>query len=255
MARKQLGSKAPLRQEQVTPFDLFMIAVTLLSLVNLILYVFIRNDTLILAITIIDVILSTLFLGDFIRLFTKAQNKKQYFFKEYGWADLIASVPFPQFNILRIFRLIKAYGIVRRAGWDNIRKSLVQDRASSAIFIVLFTIILLLEFGSVGILAIETRDPGANIKTASDALWWVYVTITTVGYGDRYPVTNEGRILGAFVMLVGVGLFGVVTGYLANKFLSPREKKQASDARAEVSLESLQNEVRELRELIEKKRR
>ena len=82
--------------------------------------------------------------------------------------------------------------------------------------------ILVLEFGSLEILHVEQNAPGANITTASDALWYTIVTISTVGYGDRYPVTNEGRIVGSLIIVVGVGIFGTFTGYLANLFLSPR---------------------------------
>src|SRR5207245_1017237 len=63
------------------------------------------------------------------------------------------------------------------------------------------------------------------ITTASDAVWYVIVTITTVGYGDKYPVTNPGRIVGVLIMVVGVGLFGVLTGFLANAFVAPKEEK------------------------------
>lgn len=239
----------------VSPYDLFMFAVTILSLVNLVLYLFIRDETLLIAIGSIDIILSGLFFIDFLRLFFRAPKRATYFFKQFGWADLLASLPFPQFKILRIFRLIKAYGLIKRAGWKNIRATFSNDRASTAIFIVLFVIILLLEFGSVGILAIEGDDPNANIHTASDALWWVYVTITTVGYGDTYPVTNAGRVVGAFVMLVGVGLFGVVTGYLANKFLplSDGEKSESVAINKDASIRQLNQEVKELRALIEER--
>ena len=73
----------------------------------------------------------------------------------------------------------------------------------------------------------------ANITSPSDALWWVYVTITTVGYGDRFPVTNWGRIVGVIVMTAGVGLFGTLSGYLAQTFLSPSKAKEEKDAPAE----------------------
>ena len=55
------------------------------------------------------------------------------------------------------------------------------------------------------------------------------VTLSTVGYGDQYPVTTQGRILGAFVILTGVGIFGTLTGYLANFFLAPKKKKESGD--------------------------
>jgi voltage-gated potassium channel len=79
--------------------------------------------------------------------------------------------------------------------------------------------VLVLEFGSLAMLNIEQYAPGANITTASDAVWYVIVTISTVGYGDQFPVTNRGRFLGAVIIVIGVGIFGTFTGYLANLFL------------------------------------
>ena len=98
------------------------------------------------------------------------------------------------------------------------------------------------------ILRVEDGKEGANIQTASDALWWSYVSITTVGYGDRFPVTNTGRVIGAAVLAVGVGLFGVITGFLANLFLAPRraQKEQLPDPGADLRLE-----LSELRRVIE----
>jgi voltage-gated potassium channel len=119
-------------------------------------------------------------------------------------------------------RLLKVYAIVRRTGTRRLLLEVKNNMASSALYIVLFMIIVLLQFGSVAILYVESSSAESNIVTSSDALWWVYVTITTVGYGDTYPVTNSGRLIGAIVLLTGVGLFGVVTGFLANKFM-PRE--------------------------------
>jgi voltage-gated potassium channel len=72
-------------------------------------------------------------------------------------------------------------------------------------------------------------NPDANIKTASDAIWYTIVTISTVGYGDRYPTTGPGRIIGALIIIVGVGIFGTFTGYLANLFLSPQKKEESSN--------------------------
>ena len=133
-------------------------------------------------------------------------------------------------KVLRVFRLERVIRLLRAYGIKNVGRSLIQDRAGSALLTLLLMGILVLEFGSLEILHIEQDAPGANITTASDALWYTIVTISTVGYGDRYPVTNDGRIVGSFIIIVGVGIFGTFTGYLANLFLSPSKKRSAAPA-------------------------
>jgi Ion channel len=93
-------------------------------------------------------------------------------------------------------------------------------------------------------LAIEQGAAGAEIVTAGDALWYVVVTISTVGYGDLAPVTRGGRVLGTFIIIVGVGIFGTFTGYLANLFLAPR-RAVAQEGPADV-----QRRVDQLRALV-----
>jgi voltage-gated potassium channel len=73
----------------------------------------------------------------------------------------------------------------------------------------------MITFSSLAILQFE-NSPECNIRTAEDALWWSYTTITTVGYGDRYPVTSEGRIIGVILMTVGVGIFGTYTAIISS---------------------------------------
>ena len=107
--------------------------------------------------------------------------------------------------------------------------------------------ILVLEFGSLEILHVEQNAPGANITSASDALWYTIVTISTVGYGDRYPVTNEGRVVGSLIIIVGVGIFGTFTGYLANLFLAP---KKPSSAERPSTAEVEPSQVSRLKELV-----
>ena len=130
-------------------------------------------------------------------------------------------------KILRVFRLVRVFRLLRAYGIKNIAGSLLHDRAGSALLTLLLMGILVMEFGSLAILDVEQDAPGANITTASDALWYNIVTISTVGYGDRYPVTNEGRVIGSLIIIVGVGIFGTFTGYLANLFLAPRKSSAA----------------------------
>jgi voltage-gated potassium channel len=180
--------------------------------------------------TVMNAIFSVIFLGDFLYRIVTAPSGGAYFFKHFGWADLLASLPFTQFKILRIFRLIRVYRLLREVGTSTIGRALIKDRAGSSLYILLFMGISVLEFGSLMILRVEQGAPGANITTASDALWYTIVTISTVGYGDQYPVTDAGRIIGSGIIVVGVGIFGTFTGYLANFFLAPKNPAPQLDA-------------------------
>ena len=66
------------------------------------------------------------------------------------------------------------------------------------------------------LLGVEARAPGSNMHSAGDALWWSLVTVTSVGYGDYFPVTTAGRIVAAWLMIVGLGLVGSTTGFVAS---------------------------------------
>src|SRR6266496_4021210 len=212
-----------------TNYEFFILALTVLSIFNLIVeFLPIDQDVKTLLVTI-DVALTPIFLFDFLSRLVSAPNKVGYLYKGGGWLDFIGSLPFPGLRLARLFRMWRVYRGLRRIGMRNIWRTFLKSRAESTLLTVLFLTIVVLEFAGIFILVTEGHDPTANIKTASDALWWAYVTVTTVGYGDKYPVTNSGRIVGVLLMTIGVGLFGVITGYMANAFLqSPTMQKEES---------------------------
>ena len=215
---------APRTELKSIGYEIFIGALSLLSILNLLLVVAARDDgDLQNVLLTMNAIFSVVFLLDFSYRLATAPSRSGYFFRHFGWADLLASVPLPQLKFLRIFRLVRVFRLLRGVGGRSVLRTLVRDRAGSALYTLLLTGILVLQFGSLLILRIEDDAPGANITTASDALWYTIVTISTVGYGDQYPVTTAGRIVGAMIIVVGVGIFGTFTGYLANVFLSPRK--------------------------------
>jgi hypothetical protein len=210
-------------------YEIFIGVLSILSIFNLVLALFIPDPDITQVLNIMNWLFSIIFIGDFIYRILTAPSKSNYFFRQFGWADLLASLPFEQTKILRIFRLVRVYRLMRAVGPKKIAETLLKDRAGSALIILLLMGILVLEFGSLAILRAEELNPDANIKTASDAIWYTMVTISTVGYGDRYPTTNWGRIIGTIIIIVGVGIFGTFTGYLANLFLSPQKKEESSN--------------------------
>ena len=220
----------PKKELKNTGYEIFIGILSILSIFNLILlYAFVQDHYLQYVLYIMNGLLSGIFLIDFsYRLYT-APSRSNYFFRQFGWADLLASLPVQQLKILRIFRLVRVYRLLREFGLKNIVRSLVKDRAGSALYTLLLMGILVLQFGSLEMLNVESQSPNANIKTASDALWYTIVTISTVGYGDQYPVTNDGRLVGTLIIVIGVGIFGTFTGYLANLFLSPAKEEPARE--------------------------
>ncbi len=207
-----------------TSYELFIGALSILSIFNIFFLIADRDPDIVTVLYIMNAILTVIFMSDFLyRLFT-TNSKRNYFFHEFGWADLLASLPFPQVKIFRMFRVFRVYRLLRKFGMHGIIRELLSNRGSGALLTIFFLTICVLEFGSIAILFAEASSPEAKINTASDAIWWIMETITTVGYGDVYPVTNEGRIVGVLVMVIGIGLFSTIAGFLANAFVSPKKK-------------------------------
>jgi voltage-gated potassium channel len=111
------------------------------------------------------------------------------------------------------------------------KRELVDDilthRGQYAVFVTLISAMIVLVVASVLVLQFESKSPDANITDGGDALWWAVVTITTVGYGDTFPVTLGGRITGVFVMAAGVGIIGALASILASILVpGPKEPRR-----------------------------
>lgn len=170
------------------------------------------------------------FLMEFSIRFYKAESKLK--FMKWGWIDLISSIPNVDFlragralRLIRLLRILRAFRSTK-----HLVTHVFKNRAQGAFTTVVILAVLLLIFSSISILQFED-DPSSNIRTAEDALWWSYVTITTVGYGDKFPVTTEGRIIGMVLMTAGVGLFGTFTGFISSWFLNPKKMSDDDDDR------------------------
>jgi voltage-gated potassium channel len=209
-------------------YEIFIALISILSVFNMFL-IFIPgvNPNAIDVVFTVNAFLTLMFVYDFgIRLY-EAPSRSWYFFRDYGWADLFAIIPV--FRILRLFRIVKAYRLVHAYGFRNLMDFLSTNRVESALYILVFSVIVIIQSGSYLVLIAESASPAANIKTANDAMWWAYVTITTVGYGDQYPVTALGRVVGILVMTTGVAVFATFAGYVSNILLSSRGIKSGKE--------------------------
>ena len=214
------------KEEDLNFFNLLIIILSFYVLGSLIVDTFFSIPTEISkVINYVDNFICAVFLLDFILRFRKAENKLQ--FMKWGWIDLIASIPTLDimragrlFRLIRLIRVLRAFRSTKHIV-NHIFKNKIQGTLTSASIIA----VLMLLFSSISILQFEVTDPNSNIKTAGDAIWWSYVTITTVGYGDKYPVTPEGRIVAAILMTIGVGLFGTFTAYVSSLFVLDNVKE------------------------------
>lgn len=195
----------------------------------------------------VDNIICVLFLIDFFVCLYRAENRLHYLVT-WGWLDLLSCIPMLDIarwgRLARVFRIFRVLRAVRSG--KILASLIVARRAQSAILAAGLLMLLLIFLGSLSVLHFET-GPEANIQSAEDAVWWAFTTMTTVGYGDRYPVSTEGRVIAVLLMLSGVGLLGILSGFLASWFLETDIAKENHE------LVEIRSEVAALRRLLEER--
>lgn len=230
-------------KENVTIFQIFLIILSVYVLVALFVQsMFTLTPEMDEMVDRVDSIICMIFLADFFYRFYRAPSKVR--FMRWGWIDLVSSIPMIDvFRSGRIIRVIRVLRVLRAFRSVKILSHYLFGKRTRNTFASVAAVSCLLTMsGSMVMLNLEKDEPNANIKTPSDALWWSVVTVTTVGYGDRYPVTDGGRMVAAVLMTAGVGLFGTFTGFVASMFVEPDIRREESD------LSTLTREIRLLRE-------
>jgi len=232
----QIGWNAQSEDGQVMlslPWEIFVLGVAIVSIVNLALVFIFRNPDMTQVVVVMDSVIILIFLMDLMRRLHVADDNRRYLIKGWGWVDVISIIPL--LRIARLLRVVRVIRVMQRMGGPSAAmKAFFANRATGGLLLVLLIALIVLEFGSLAVLWAERGDPDATILTAEDALWYLMATMSTVGYGDLAPVTQVGRAFGTVIIIVGVGVFGTLTGFLATIFLEPIT---ASDAEGEVSID------------------
>ncbi len=208
-------------------YELFVVALTILQVINAFLWLLLRTPQEHQVILIIAPGISLFLILDACYRLIKAPVRRRFLVQFRGWLLFAGSLPVP---FLAVLRLLWYWWITRnmhRPDFTRVGNLVIERRAQSTLLVVVLAVIIVLEMAAILILRAETPDSNANIQTASDAIWWTVVTVATVGYGDKYPVTSPGRIVGVLVMVVGVGLFSVFTSFMAQWFLRNRMQNNA----------------------------
>ena len=209
-------------------YNLFIIILTVLSLIILLFLMLPMSKRTTELLLVYDNLICVVFLFDFAYNLRHSTSKRSYFIQGRGWLDLLGSIPslgvFRYSGLLRLARLSRLVRIGRLRRYKNkhvLVEDVLQNRGQYAVFITLMSALTVLFLCSVLVLQFESRSPQANITSGSDAIWWAIVTITTVGYGDYYPVTFAGRIIGVLVMFSGVGIIAALASVLTSIIIPP----------------------------------
>lgn len=184
-----------------------------------------ENETLYL----IDNTILFIFIVDYFIRLLLSSNKKYFF--SHNIPDLIAIIPFSSlfkiFRIAKLLRLFKLTKLMKLSKLARVFALLAKLNKSASRFLKTNGLIYMIIFATIiillGALSIYITEKGVTVNTFNDAIWWSFVTATTVGYGDISPTTTIGRFVAAILMLVGIGTIGMLTGTVATFFLKGNE--------------------------------
>lgn len=161
-----------------------------------------------------------------------ADSKPKFIFSFFGIIDFLAILPFylsfgidlRSLRLLRMFRLFRLFKLVR---YNKAMKHFAQAMVVAKEQIILFMIItlMLIYFSAVGIYYFENQAQPEHFSSIFDSLWWSIVTLTTVGYGDVYPITVGGRIFTFFILLIGLGIVAIPTGIISSSLTKAVDAK------------------------------
>jgi voltage-gated potassium channel len=182
---------------------------------------------------VIEIIIVIIFSIEYLLRLLVADKKIKFVFSFYGLIDLCAILPFyiaqgidlRSLRVFRLFRLIRAFKILRYSkAIKRFKEAFLSVKEELILFVVAMGFLMFI--ASVGIYYFENAMQPDKFKSIFHCLWWAVVTLTTVGYGDVYPITVGGRIFTFFILLVGIGVIAVPTGLIASALTKTLEKEK-----------------------------
>jgi voltage-gated potassium channel len=197
-----------------------------------------------------DLCVVLILIPEFMYRFSKADDKKQ--FMRSNWTDILGMIPEilvgPVSTVFRYFRLIRIIKIIAlfKKEIRHLLELIHKTKIDYGIFIVLLillssaTVLYFIEFGV-----------NPDINSYDDALWYLLVTVTTVGYGDIYPKTEAGRVIGTIIMFTGIGFMSFLTATITSVILKSNNNNESDGIHEK--LDQLHSEIDELKEIIRSK--
>lgn len=207
-------------------FDIFIQILIVLSLINFSLQTLPNlSEKIIKYLDLIEFISVIIFTLEYLSRVIFSEKKVKFIFSFFGIIDFLAILPFylslgvdlRSIRAVRLFRLFRILKLLKyNNAIDNLKRSFIEVKNELIIFSI--ATIFLLYFAAVGIYFFENEAQPETFSSIFHSLWWAVATLTTVGYGDVYPITLGGKIFSTIVVFIGLGLVAVPTGLIASSF-------------------------------------
>lgn len=212
----------------MSKFELFISSLTVISVFTIILqYAYPLDESQQTAAYVFDLIVVGMLIFDFYKRFR--ESKRGYRFLLSNWYEIPAMIPLLVFGLietqsvasvlLRTLRLIRLFRLARLL-------KITYIGSNRFVYLIVFSTIIIIS-GSLSIYYIEESVDGTKFTNIGDAFWWTLVTVTTVGYGDIYPITTEGRIVATFLMFSGIAILGVFISTLGAAIIDNKQKSSS----------------------------
>lgn len=230
-------------------FDLFIISLILLNVFLVFLDTFTLPDSIRYISRLIETASVAIFSVEYILRFWTSdllypklpawKARLHYFFSFMALIDILAIIPFfvpllipVDLRVLRILRVVRMFRLFKMNRYTNAFSQIVSvfKRQAAQLFSSLFVVFLLIVVTSVIMYHVENAAQPENFSNAFSGMWWAVATLTTVGYGDIYPVTAIGKVLSAIIALLGIGLVAVPTGIISAGFMEQIKDKENESA-------------------------
>ena len=189
-----------------------------------------QTGTIIESIELVCVIVFTI--EYLLRIFV-ADRKPKFIFSFFGIIDLLAILPFylsfgVDLRSLRALRFLRLFRVLKLVRYNRAMNHFTRaiKSAKEEIFLFIFITLILIYFAAVGIYYFENQAQPENFSSIFDSLWWAIITLTTVGYGDVYPITVGGKIFTFLILMIGLGIVAIPTGIISSALTKSIDKKE-----------------------------
>ncbi|WP_425077464.1 ion transporter [Psychroserpens sp. S379A] len=182
---------------------------------------------------VVEVFCVSVFTVEYVLRIYVADSKPKFIFSFFGIIDFLAILPFYlSFGIdlrsLRALRFLRLFRVLKLVRYNKAMNHFMRaiKSAKEEIFLFLFVTLILIYFAAVGIYYFENEAQPEHFSSIFESLWWSIITLTTVGYGDVYPITVGGKVFTFFILIIGLGIVAIPTGIISSALTKALDTKE-----------------------------